>query len=92
MLQSEDRDFGAGVEAHVVKVSYAAVDVEAAIVGEGEFTGGVAAVLNRKQGGGQEGGLALSAMRVAGQNPALVVLPNGQVAGVGIMAEHQSRL
>lgn len=70
----------------------AAVDVDVASGTDAELAGGVAFVFNRQQGRGQKRRLALTAVGVAGEHPALKIVPEpGQIAGVGVVGKHDGR-
>jgi hypothetical protein len=56
-----------------------------------EFATGVAAVADRQQGGREERGLALAAVRVAGEDPAAAVVQERRIDGVGIVAQRERR-
>ena len=88
-LQAEDRHFGPYVEPDAPKVPNPAADVQTTLPTEGEFASRVAAILHRQQWRGQKGWLALAAMGMAAQHPAVVVLPTGPVHCIGVMAEDQ---
>ena len=65
----------------------AAADIHAAVARQVELAGCVAAVLHRTQRRGQERCFALSAVRVAGEDPAGVFVPTRAVGRVGVVCE-----
>ena len=83
----KNRDLGPHVEADSQEVPQAAIDIQAAVVGEGEFAGCVAAVRDGQQGRRQERRFALAAVRVAGEDPAATCREGGTVDRVGVVAE-----
>ena len=85
--EREDGDFGTGVEAHREDVAEAAVDVKTAATAEGELARCVALIADWEDGRREEGGLALAAMRVAGQDPSMEVLPDREVRGIRVVGE-----
>ena len=87
--QREHRDLRRDVEADVPQVAEAAVNVELAAVEEINFAGNVPAIVHRHDRRRQERRLALAAVRVAAQNPALIALPNIAVGRVGVVAQEQ---
>src|SRR4051812_29287840 len=69
----------------------AATDIQAPISLEREFAGRIALVVHWQQRRRQERRLALAAMRVAAEDPALEAVPDRDVDGIRIMAEHDRR-
>src|SRR5688572_2046407 len=90
--QFESGDLRADVEAHANQMAEAAVDVETTTAGEREFARHVAAVAHRQQRRRQERRLALAAVRVAREDPALITVPARQIDRVGIVAQNKRRL
>src|SRR6516162_3153061 len=68
--QPKDRDLWPAVEAHRKQMPEAAVDVELAAVVEVELTGSVAAIAHGQQRRPEKRWLALTAVSVAGEDPA----------------------
>src|SRR5687768_12583125 len=70
--ECKGRDLRAYSKPNALDVAQSGIDVESAAVAQIDLAPRVAAVLDRQDGGRQEGRLALSAMRVPAQNPAAV--------------------
>src|SRR5437660_5834291 len=73
--QPKDRNLRPAVETDGKQVSQAAADVEPATVIEVELAGGVAAIFHGQERRRQKGRLALTAVRVAREDPSLKSRP-----------------
>ena len=68
---------------------YTAVDIHFSPAIQFKLACAVTLVGDWQQRWGQEGGLTLATVGVAGEDPPLVVFPPGQVHGIGVVAQHE---